>query len=73
MGRQARIARLRQVSGLAAPVVLTSATTLVLGVTHTALLGHHSIEALGVAALVLSASVPVTIAGARLSCGPARC
>ncbi|OXR41472.1 Multidrug resistance protein MdtK [Nocardia cerradoensis] len=53
MGRQARIARLRQVSGLAAPVVLTSATTLVLGVTHTALLGHHSIEALGVAALVL--------------------
>ncbi|WP_083871536.1 MATE family efflux transporter [Nocardia aobensis] len=57
MGRQARIARLRQVSGLAAPVVLTSATTLVLGVTDTALLGHHSIEALGVAALV----VPVWI------------
>ncbi|NKY42158.1 MATE family efflux transporter [Nocardia cerradoensis] len=53
MGRQARIARLRQVSGLAAPVVLTSATTLVLGVTDTALLGHHSIEALGVSALVL--------------------
>lgn len=53
MGRQARIARLRQVSGLAAPVVLTSATTLVLGVTDTALLGHHSIEALGVAALVV--------------------
>lgn len=53
MGRQTRIARLRQVSGLAAPVVLTSATTLVLGVTDTALLGHHSIDALGVAALVL--------------------
>ncbi|MBF4998986.1 MATE family efflux transporter [Nocardia sp. BSTN01] len=53
MGRKPWIARLRQVSELAAPVVLTSATTLVLGVTDTALLGHQSTAALGVAALVL--------------------
>ncbi|PPJ21039.1 hypothetical protein C5E44_05395 [Nocardia nova] len=53
MGRQARVARLGQVAELAGPVVLTSATTLVLGVTDTALLGHYSIEALGVAASVL--------------------
>ncbi|WP_280368352.1 MATE family efflux transporter [Nocardia wallacei] len=38
---------------LAGPVVLTSATTLVLGLTDTALLGHYSTEALGIAALVL--------------------
>ncbi|MGW0354704.1 MATE family efflux transporter [Nocardia nova] len=53
MGRHARVARLGQVAELAGPVVLTSATTLVLGVTDTALLGHHSIEALGVATSVL--------------------
>ncbi|PPJ18742.1 hypothetical protein C5E45_12825 [Nocardia nova] len=53
MERHARVARLGQVAELAGPVVLTSATTLVLGVTDTALLGHHSIEALGVAASVL--------------------
>ncbi|MEU6562978.1 MATE family efflux transporter [Nocardia nova] len=44
---------MRQVARLAGPVVLTSATTLVLGLTDTALLGHDSIDSLGVAALVL--------------------
>ncbi|MCC3312611.1 MATE family efflux transporter [Nocardia africana] len=53
MGRYARVARLGEVAELAGPVVLTSATTLVLGVSDTALLGHHSIEALAVAASVL--------------------
>jgi Na+-driven multidrug efflux pump len=42
-----------QVARLAGPVVLTSATAVVLGLTDTALLGHHSTEALGIAALVL--------------------
>ncbi|MGQ4615386.1 MATE family efflux transporter [Nocardia sp. R7R-8] len=49
--------RLRQVARIAGPVVLTSATAVVLGLTDTALLGHYSTEALGVAALV----VPVWI------------
>ncbi len=45
--------RLWQVVRIAGPVVLTSATTVVLGLTDTALLGHHSTEALGIAALTL--------------------
>ncbi|MFG1774637.1 MATE family efflux transporter [Nocardia salmonicida] len=45
--------RLQQVAGIAGPVVLTSATTVVLGLTDTALLGHHSTQALGTAALVV--------------------
>ncbi|MEV0368199.1 MATE family efflux transporter [Nocardia fusca] len=45
--------RMWQVARLAGPVVLTSATAVVLGLTDTALLGHHSTEALGIAALVL--------------------
>ncbi|WP_169814218.1 MATE family efflux transporter [Nocardia mexicana] len=44
---------MRQVAELAVPVVLTSATTVVLGVTDTALLGHYGTEALGAAALVM--------------------
>lgn len=47
------IDQLRQVAGIAGPVVLTSATTVVLGLTDTALLGHHSTQALGTAALVV--------------------
>ncbi|MFI1235118.1 MATE family efflux transporter [Nocardia salmonicida] len=47
------VVRLRQVAGIAGPVVLTSATTVVLGLTDTALLGHDSTQALGTAALVL--------------------
>lgn len=45
--------RMWQVVRLAGPVVLTSATAVVLGLTDTALLGHHSTAALGIAALVL--------------------
>lgn len=47
------VGRLWQVARIAGPVVLTSATTVVLGLTDTALLGHHSTEALSTAALVL--------------------
>ncbi|MET8655289.1 MATE family efflux transporter [Nocardia aurea] len=45
--------RMRQVAAIAVPIILTSATTVVVGATDTALLGHHSSEALGVAALVI--------------------
>ncbi|MGV9928908.1 MATE family efflux transporter [Nocardia rhamnosiphila] len=45
--------RLWQVARIAGPVVLTSATTVVLGLTDTALLGHHSTDASSIAALVL--------------------
>ncbi|MBH0780809.1 MATE family efflux transporter [Nocardia bovistercoris] len=44
------------------PIILTSATTVVLGATDTALLGHYSTDALGIAALV----VPVWILATAL-------